>query len=60
MMFYDYDWGRIWEPRFDRQALAALKEECMPECSSTCFCTMGHYYSLSALPEWVRKHMRVG
>lgn len=60
MMFYDYDWGRIWEPHFDREALKALKEKCLPQCSSTCFCTMGHYYSLSTIPEWVRKHMRVG
>jgi MoaA/NifB/PqqE/SkfB family radical SAM enzyme len=60
MMFYDYDWGRIWEPRFDREELKALKTKCLPECSSTCFCTMGYYYSLRSLPEWVRKHMQVG
>ena len=60
MITYDYDWGRIWEPRFDRKELKALKEKCLPHCSSTCFCTMGHYYSLRTIPEWVRKHMRVG
>jgi hypothetical protein len=60
MMFYDYDWGRIWEPRFDRKELKALKENCLPHCSSTCFYTMGYYYRLSTIPEWVRKHMRVG
>lgn len=60
MICHDQDWGRIWEPRFDHQALSALKEKCQSLCSSTCFHTMGHYYTLRSLSEWVRKHMRVG
>jgi hypothetical protein len=32
----------------------------MSLCSSTCFHTMAHYYNLSSLSEWVRKHTRVG
>jgi MoaA/NifB/PqqE/SkfB family radical SAM enzyme len=60
MISYDHDWGRIWEPRFDEDELLALKEKCLPHCSSTCFYTMGHYYHLSYLPQWIRKHTRVG
>ncbi len=60
MISYDHDWGRIWEPRFDEEELLALKEKCLPHCSSTCFYTMGHYYHLSSLPQWIRKHTRVG
>jgi MoaA/NifB/PqqE/SkfB family radical SAM enzyme len=60
MISYDHDWGRIWEPRFDEEELLALKEKCLPHCSSTCFYTMGHYYHLSYLPQWIRKHTRVG
>ncbi len=60
MITYDHDWGRIWEPNFDEEELRALKENCLSSCSSTCFHTMGHYYNLSYLPEWIRKHTRVG
>jgi MoaA/NifB/PqqE/SkfB family radical SAM enzyme len=60
LISYDNDWGRIWEPKFDEEELLALKEKCLPHCSSTCFYTMGHYYHLSYLPEWIRKHTRVG
>ena len=37
-----------------------LKDGAGPLCSSTCFHTMGFYYKLAAVPEWVRKHIRVG
>jgi len=57
--FY-HDWGRIWEPKFDRNALADVKKKCMPHCSSTCFHTMAYYYQIQAVPQWVRKHIRVG
>ena len=60
MICYDHDWGRIGEPRFDRAELAELKDRCRSLCSSTCFHTMGFYYKLAAVPEWVRKHVRVG
>lgn len=60
LITYDHDWGCIWEPRFDERELQAVKEKCLPLCSSTCFYTMGHYYNLHAIPEWVRKHTRVG
>jgi MoaA/NifB/PqqE/SkfB family radical SAM enzyme len=60
MIGYDHDWGRIWEPRFQEEELLALKEKCRPSCSSTCFYTMGSYYNLYNLPEWIRKHTRVG
>jgi MoaA/NifB/PqqE/SkfB family radical SAM enzyme len=60
LITYDHDWGRIWEPLFDQTELQAVKEKCLPLCSSTCFYTMGHYYNLRTIPEWVRKHTRVG
>jgi MoaA/NifB/PqqE/SkfB family radical SAM enzyme len=60
LMSYNHDWGRIWEPKFDHEELAAVKKRCNPVCSSTCFYTMTHYYNLRAVPEWVRKHIRVG
>jgi MoaA/NifB/PqqE/SkfB family radical SAM enzyme len=60
LITYDHDWGRIWEPLFDQIELQAVKEKCLPLCSSTCFYTMGHYYNLQTIPEWVRKHTRVG
>ena len=60
LITYDYDWGHIWEPNFDEEQLKLVKEKCLPNCSSTCFYTMGHYYNLRSVPEWVRKHTRVG
>ncbi len=60
MICYEHDWGRIGQPRFDQAELAELKKRCMSLCSSTCFHTMGFYYKLAAVPEWVRKHVRVG
>jgi len=60
MINYDHDWGRIGDERFNQEGLSALKQNCMSLCSSTCFHTMAHYYRLSSLSEWVRKHTRVG
>ena len=60
MICYEHDWGRIGHPRFDQAELAELKARCRSLCSSTCFHTMGFYYKLTAVPEWVRKHVRVG
>jgi MoaA/NifB/PqqE/SkfB family radical SAM enzyme len=60
LITYDYDWGTIWDPKFDEEKLKAVKEKCRPRCSSTCFFTMGHYYNMHSLPEWIRKHIRVG
>ena len=60
LMSFDHDWGRIWEPRFVEEELNAVKEHCMPNCASTCYYTMGHYYQAFCIPEWVQKHIRVG
>jgi len=60
LICYDEDWGHIWEPRFDSDKLEQVKQKCLPHCSSTCFYTMGHYYNLRHIPQWVRKHTRVG
>ena len=59
MICYDYDWGSIWAAKFDEEDLIAMKEKCRPLCSSTCFHTMSYYRS-TAVPDWVRKHVRVG
>ena len=60
LITYDHDWGRIGEPKFDPAELQAVKKRCMPYCSSTCFHTMAYYYQLKSVPQWVRKHIRVG
>jgi MoaA/NifB/PqqE/SkfB family radical SAM enzyme len=60
LITYDGDWGRIWEPRFEPERLSALKEKCLPNCSSTCFYTIGHYYNGRVFSEWIRKHLRAG
>ncbi len=60
LITYDQDWGTIGNARFDRDVLRAVKEKCLPLCSSTCFHTMGYYYQLSSVPQWVWKHMGVG
>jgi MoaA/NifB/PqqE/SkfB family radical SAM enzyme len=60
LICYDHDWGTIWQPRFDREKLSEVKRQCMPYCSSTCFHTMAYYYRLRSVPQWVRKHIRVG
>lgn len=60
MICYEHDWGRIGEPRFEKAELDRLKQRCMSRCSSTCFHTMACYYKFTSLPEWVRKHVRVG
>ena len=60
LMPYDYDWGRSCEPRFDREKLMEIKNKCLRQCSSTCFSTIGYYYRLRTLPEWILQHMRVG
>lgn len=60
MINNDHDWGCVGDPRFDQEQLSLLKQECMSLCSSTCYHTMAHYYNLSSLSEWVRKHTKVG
>ncbi|MBW1709725.1 MAG: radical SAM protein [Deltaproteobacteria bacterium] len=60
LMSYDYDWGRIWEPNFDKDKLEEIKKDCIPFCSSTCFYTMGHYYQTRMVYQWIRKHTVTG
>jgi len=40
--------------------LRAVKKKCLRNCSSTCYHTMGDYYSVRFLPQWIGKHIRVG
>jgi MoaA/NifB/PqqE/SkfB family radical SAM enzyme len=60
LITHDHDWGTIGDEKFNRDELRAVKEKCLPFCSSTCFQTMGNYYQLSAIPQWIGKHMGVG
>ena len=60
LITYSYDWGRIWEPDFNEEALRAAKEKCLPYCSSTCFFNLGSYYKLRALPTWLIRHAMMG
>jgi len=60
LITYDHDWGRIWEPQFDENALKEVKNTCVKHCLSTCFYTMGHYYQPTEALKWMMKHMRVG
>lgn len=60
LICYDHDWGTIGNPKFGKEELEKTKQKCMPYCSSTCFHTMSHYYSLLNVWAWVRKHIKVG
>lgn len=60
LMSYEHDWGSIRDPKFDEEELVLVKKKCLHLCLSTCFYTMGHYYNLNSLPEWIRKHIHVG
>ena len=53
-----HDWGRIWEPKFDADALRSLKGECMGDCLSTCQYNLGTYCSIDAgTIRWMWVHM---
>jgi len=60
LISFNHDWGRIWEPRFDKDELAKVKKECIKDCLSTCFYTMGHYYQPIESLKWLIKHTRMG
>ena len=60
LITYDHDWGSIGNPKFDQEALKQVKEKCLVNCSSTCYHTMATYYSMRRLPQWIRKHVRIG
>jgi MoaA/NifB/PqqE/SkfB family radical SAM enzyme len=60
LISHDTDWGRIWEPHFDEKALRAIKEECAPYCTSTCFYNLSSYYDPRTMPRWLLKHAMMG
>ena len=60
LITYDHDWGKIWEPRFDADALRKVRESCLTKCSSTCFHTMASYYNLRTISQWIVKHTQMG
>lgn len=60
LITYEHDWGRIWAPNLDPNALDEIKQECAPKCLSTCFYTTAHYYQPSESLKWVAKHIRIG
>ncbi|MFC2076674.1 radical SAM protein [candidate division KSB1 bacterium] len=60
LISYDYDWGRIWHPKFNQDELTNIKSKCRDHCLSTCFFTMGHYYQIFESLKWMFKHSNVG
>jgi len=60
LITHDYDWGRIWEPKFNNEKLKLIKNQCMPNCSSSCFHTIAYYYKLQNLLKWVYKQTTTG
>jgi len=54
------DWGRIWQPNFNKQKLTNMKNDCSRHCLSTCYQTMSSYYDIDNVSEWVTKHTLVG
>jgi len=54
----DEDWGNIYEGhKFDPNRLTRLKENCSPNCLSTCNFQVNHYSSsLSFSFQWLAKH----
>ncbi len=60
LITYDHDWGRIWNPKFDKKQLDDVKSRCADKCLSTCFYTMGHYYQPQEILKWMVKHTRLG
>lgn len=60
LITFDHNWGTIWDPKFNEEDLDEVKKECVENCLSTCFYTMGHYYRISEVMKWVIKHVRVG
>jgi MoaA/NifB/PqqE/SkfB family radical SAM enzyme len=60
LISYDYDWGTIWNPKFDKEELTEVKQKCNEHCLSTCFYTMAHYYQPTETLKWMMKHTRLG
>jgi len=49
------DWGKVWEPNFDRQQLDEMKKVCNSHCLSTCQYVLGYYYNNSNVMRWIMK-----
>lgn len=60
LMTYNHDWGKIWNPKFNKAELKKVKSSCRDHCLSTCFYTMGHYYQPTETLKWMVKHMQLG
>jgi MoaA/NifB/PqqE/SkfB family radical SAM enzyme len=60
LITYNYDWGRIWNPKFDSKELEKIKAECNKYCLSTCVFNLGFYYQPAEVLKWMFKHVRIG
>lgn len=60
LITYNYDWGKIGNPKFDKKELIKVKEECLKKCLSTCFYSMGHYYQPAEAFSMVKRVISVG
>jgi len=53
------DWGKIWDPKFDKKRLDKIKRRCNKHCLSTTYYSLGCYdQSTRSALKWVLKHFR--
>jgi MoaA/NifB/PqqE/SkfB family radical SAM enzyme len=55
-----HDWGRIGDPRFERDDLERRKETCTAHCLSTCQHTLGYAYNAAHACRWLLRQARHG
>jgi len=60
LITYEHDWGRIWNPKFDKKKIAKVKKECVKKCLSTCFYNISQYYHPLEALKWMFKQARIG
>jgi MoaA/NifB/PqqE/SkfB family radical SAM enzyme len=53
------DWGTVWNPKFDKKRLDAIKEKCNKGCFSTCFYQISYYYEPTTIMHWWKKYTMV-
>ncbi len=50
-----HDWGTIGAPKFEKQQLDTMKEECSKHCLSTCNYILGYCYDNTRVISWALK-----
>ena len=49
------DWGRVGEPKFDRQQLVSIKKDCQPHCFSTLNHNLAFCYNDRRVMKWISR-----